>query len=69
MSLDDLSTFESDLLMVVHNVECRAVRNNFLSKWRNDVKAINNTRDLLVNADKSPNIYITKKKRVINTDR
>ena len=69
MSLDDLSTFESDLLMVVHNVECRAVRNNFLSKWRNDVKAINNTRDLLVNADKSPNIYITKKKHVINTDR
>ena len=66
MSLDDLSRFESDLLMVVHNVECRAVRNNFLPKLRNDVKAINNTRDLLVNADKSTNIYIIKKKHVIN---
>ena len=66
MSVDDLSRFESDLLMVVHNVECRAARNNFLPKWRNDVKAINTTRDLLVNAHKSTNTYIIKKKHVIN---
>ena len=32
------------------------MRSNFLSKLKDDVKLINNTKELLVNADKSPNI-------------
>ena len=56
-SVDELAGLESDLLMMVHNIEFRPVRNNFLSKLKEDVKVINNTKELLVNADKSTNIY------------
>ena len=56
-SVDELAGFESDLLMMVHSIEFRPVRNNFLSKLKEDVKVINNTKELLVNADKSTNIY------------
>ena len=54
---DELAGFKSDLLMMVHNTKLRPMRNNFLSKLKEDVKVINNTKELLVNADKSTNIY------------
>ena len=56
-SVDELAGFESDLLTMVHDIESRLVRNNFLSKLKEDVKVINNTKESLVNADKSTNIY------------
>ena len=56
-SVDELAGFESDLLMMVHDIESRLVRNNFLSKLKEYVKVINNTKESLVNADKSTNIY------------
>ena len=56
-SVNELAEFESDLLTMVHNIEFRPVRNNFLSKLKNDVKVINNTKEVLVNADKSTNTY------------
>ena len=43
--------------MMVQNIEFRPVRNNFLSKLKDDVKVINNTKEIFVNADKSTNIY------------
>ena len=49
--VDELAEFESDLLMMVHNIEIRPVRNNFLSKLKDNVKVINNTKEVLVNAD------------------
>ena len=42
---------------MVHNIEFRPVRNNFLSKLKDDVKVINNTKEVLVNADESTNTY------------
>ena len=33
------------------------MRNNFLSKLKEDLKVINNTKEVLVNADKSTNNY------------
>ena len=42
---------------MVHNIEFRLVKNNFLSKLKDDVKVINNTKEVLVNADKSTNTY------------
>ena len=42
---------------MVHNIEFRPVRNNFLSKLKDDMKVINNTKEVLVNADKSTNNY------------
>ena len=56
-SVNELSSFESDLLMMIHNVEFQPVKNRFLSKLKEDVKTIKNTKELLINADKSSNIY------------
>ena len=42
---------------MAHNIEFRPVRNNFLSKLKGDVKLINNTKEVLNNADKSTNTY------------
>ena len=55
--VNDLAEFESDFLTMVHNIEFRPVRNNFLSKLKDDVKVINNTKEILVSADKSTNTY------------
>ena len=56
-SVDQLSSFESDLLMIIHNVGFQPVRNRFLLKLKEDVKTTKNTKKLLINADKSSNIY------------
>ena len=55
--VNELVEFESDLLTMAHNIEFRPVRNNFLSKLKDDVKVINNTKEVLNNADKSTNTY------------
>ena len=55
--VNKLVQFESDLLTMVHNIEFRPVRNNILSKLKDGVKVINNTKEILVNADKSTNTY------------
>ena len=55
--IEELSEFESDLVSMVENIQFRPVRNNFLAKLKNNIKEINNTDELLVNADKSTNIY------------
>ena len=55
--VNELAEFESDLLTMVHNIEFRLVRSNFLSKLKDDGKVINNTKEVLVNADKSTNTY------------
>ena len=46
---------------MVHNIEFRPMRNNFLSKLKDDVNVINNTKKVLVSADKSTNTYIMNK--------
>ena len=42
---------------MVHNVGFRTVRSNFLSKLTDDVRAINNTKNLIVTADESSDFY------------
>ena len=42
---------------MIHNIDFRPVRNNFLSKLKDDVKVFTNTKEVLVNADKSTNTY------------
>ena len=56
-SVDQLSSFESDLLMMIHNVGFQPIKNRFLLKLKEDVKTTKNTKELLINADKSSNIY------------
>ena len=62
LSVDELAEFESDLSTMVHNIEFRPVRNSFLSKLKDGVKVINNTKEVLVNGDKSSNTYKMNKK-------
>ena len=56
-AVDDLAAFESDLIMMIKNIEFRPVRDKFQSELKNDMKSINNTDELLIAADKSTNIY------------
>ena len=56
-SVDQLPSFESDLLVMIHNVEFQLVKNRFLLKLKEDVKTTKNTKELLINADESSNIY------------
>ena len=56
-AIEELSEFESDLVSMIKNIQFRPVRNNFLTQLKSDKKEINNTNELLVNADKSTNIY------------
>ena len=53
----ELGEFESDLVSVIKNIQFRSVRNNFLAKLKNGIEENNNKDELLVNADKSTNIY------------
>ena len=43
-SVNELSSFESDLVITTHNVEFQPVKNRFLSKLKKDVKTIKNTK-------------------------
>ena len=42
---------------MIKNIPFRHVTNNFLAKLKNYIKEINNTDELLINADNSTNIY------------
>ena len=55
--VNELAEFELDLLTMVHNIEFRPVRNIFLLNLKDDVKIINSTKKVLVNADKSTSTY------------
>ena len=48
-AIEKLSEFESDLISMIKNIQFR--------NKKNGIKEINNTDELLVNADKSTNIY------------
>ena len=56
-AIDELGPFESDLQRTITNIEFRPIRNKFLSNLSRDIKSIKKTKELLVNADKSTNIY------------
>ena len=56
-AIEKLSEFESDFISIIKNIQSRPMRNNFLAKLKNDIKENNNTDELLVNTDKSPNIH------------
>ena len=51
--VNELAEFESDLLTMVHSIEFRPVRKNL----KDDVKIIDNTKEVLVNVDKSTNTH------------
>ena len=56
-AIDELGPFESDLQRMIKNIKFRPIWNKFLSKLSKDIKSIEKTKELLINADKSANIY------------
>ena len=62
LSVDELAEFGSHLSTMVHKIEFRPARNSLFSKLKDDVKVINNTKEVLVNGDKSRNTYKMNKK-------
>ena len=56
-STNELSNFESDLLMIIHDVKFKPVKNRFLSQSKEDVKTIKNIKELLISTNKLSSIY------------
>ena len=55
--IDGFRLFESDLQRIISNIEFRLVQNKFLSKLSKDMNNIKETKKILINTDKSTNIY------------
>ena len=60
-AIKDLIDFEPDLTPMIKNIQFRPARNNFVAKSKNNRKQIHSTEELLVNTDKSTNVYTFSK--------
>ena len=49
--------FESELILMIKNIQFRSVKSSVLAKFKNNIKKIDNTDELLVNADQSATKY------------
>ena len=55
--VDELMKFESDLILIIKNIEFRNTSNTFQEKLRNDIKELSQENKVFVSADKSIIIY------------
>ena len=53
----DLNAFENDMYDMIRNVEFTNVRNEFLDHLNRDIESIRSSKNVLVFADKSTNLY------------
>ena len=60
-TVDELSAFESDLLMMIKNIEFKKITDVFQSKLHKDIKIVRQSKNLFISADKSTNIYAMEK--------
>ena len=51
-AVEELAELELDVMKMINSIKFRSVKNNFLSKLKNDIKTTNSTQEILVNADK-----------------
>ena len=56
-SVEELSNFENDLLLMIKNIEFRKINNSFQEKLSNDIKQIKNSDKVFISADKSRNVH------------
>ena len=56
-TVKEMTNFEEDLRLMIKQLEYRDVKNEFLKKLTDDIKLFKNTKNMLINADKSRNIY------------
>ena len=60
-TVDELSAFESDLLMMIKNIEFRKSKDVLQLKLQEDIKIVKQLKNLFISADKSTNIYAMEK--------
>ena len=53
--------FENDMMYMVRNIEFRNAINSFQTKLSSDIKRMKTNNNLLIQADKSRNIYLMSK--------
>ena len=58
---NELKLFEKDLYDMVRNIQFRPVKNDFQKKLKEDIRKIKNTENLIVQADKTTNLYEVSK--------
>ena len=58
--IEQLSSFEHDMMLMIKNLEFKIVTNDFQQKLNSDIEKIRKSSSLLVHADKSRNIYKLK---------
>ena len=67
----DLAQFEKDLMNLVRSIEFRPVHNEFQKRMRTHVSKTKESGQVIVSADKSPNLYMmdkdTYKSHLLNT--
>ena len=56
-TVKEMTNFEEDLRLMTKNLEYRDVKNEFSKKLVDNIKLIKNTKEMLIYADKSRNIY------------
>ena len=56
-TVKEMTNFEEDLRLVIRNLEYRNVNSEFSKELVDDIKLIKNAKKMLINADKSRNIY------------
>ena len=56
-TVKEMTNFEEDLRLMIKNLEYRNIKNEFSKKLADDIKLIKGTKEMLINADKSRNIY------------
>ena len=66
-SVPELSGFESELTVMVNNIEFRNINNDFQKKLKNDINEIKTCNKILVSADKSRNLYKLEKDQYQNS--
>ena len=55
--VEQLTAFETDIILMINNIEFKPVRCEFQHKLKTDIKSIKQCEKLLIPADKSTNIY------------
>ena len=57
LTVKEMTNFEEDLRLLIKNLEHSNVKNESSKKLADDIKVIKNTKEMLIKADKSRNIY------------
>ena len=65
-AVEELTNFESDLMLMIKNIQFRHISSTFQKQLKKDVKEIRQSNQFFVSADKSRNIYKMNKENYKN---